>query len=194
MSTRKYLSGYEKRKKKRKTEEFLQSQVGAMDKFLSNTSNVDKEIYEKVQDEKDINEEGENLVNKEDLDDCEQEILKNVENRNEQHYNLEENMNEQQDDLDTYVIPLPLDITDPGNWKIIDQNLIDMLVKRGPSKVKVDNFPKDSENRHFSSTHYTRYLSNGEKTIKKWLFTQFHWIKYFAFVVSYLSKRKILFN
>ena len=73
-----------------------------MDKFLSNTSNVDKEIYEKVQDEKDINEEGENLVNKEDLDDCEQEILKNVENRNEQHDNLEENMNEQQDDLDTH--------------------------------------------------------------------------------------------
>ena len=82
MSTRKYLSEYEKRKNKRKTEEFLQSQVGAMDKFLSKTSNVDKEIYEKVQDEKDINEERENLVNKEDLDDCEQEILKNVENRN----------------------------------------------------------------------------------------------------------------
>ena len=86
-----------------------------MDKFLSNTSNVDKEKYEKVQDEKDINEEGENLVNKEDLDDCEQEILKNVENRNEQHANLEENMNEQQDDLDTHVVPLPLDITYPGN-------------------------------------------------------------------------------
>ena len=28
MSTIKYLSGYEKRKKKRKTEEFLESQVG----------------------------------------------------------------------------------------------------------------------------------------------------------------------
>ena len=90
MPTRKYLSGYEKRRKKRKIEEFLQSQVGDMNKFLSNTSNVDKEIYEKVQDEKDINEEEENLVNKEDLDDCEQEILKNVENRNEQHDNLEE--------------------------------------------------------------------------------------------------------
>ena len=48
MSNRKYLSGYEKRKKKRKTKEFLQSQVGAMDKFLNNTSNVDKEIYKKV--------------------------------------------------------------------------------------------------------------------------------------------------
>ena len=34
--------------------------MGAMNKFLSNTSNVDKEIYEKVQDEKDINEEGDN--------------------------------------------------------------------------------------------------------------------------------------
>ena len=69
---------------------------------------------------------GENLVNKEDLDDCEQKFLKNVENRNEQHDNLEENMNEQHDDLDTHVVPLPLDITDPGNWKIIDQNLIDI--------------------------------------------------------------------
>ena len=48
MSTRKYLSGYEKRKNKRKTEEFLQSQVRVIDKFLSNTSNVDKEIYETV--------------------------------------------------------------------------------------------------------------------------------------------------
>ena len=48
-----------------------------------------------------------------------------------------------EDDLDTHVVSLPLDITNPGNWKIIDQNLIDMLVKIGPSKVKVDNFPKD---------------------------------------------------
>ena len=40
MSIRKYLSEYEKRKKKMKTEEFLQSQVEDMDKFLSNTSTV----------------------------------------------------------------------------------------------------------------------------------------------------------
>ena len=49
---------------KKKNEEFLQFKVGAMDKFLSNTNNVDKEIYEKVQDENYINENGENLVNK----------------------------------------------------------------------------------------------------------------------------------
>ena len=165
-----------------------------MDKFLSNTSNVDKEIYENVQNEKDINEEMENLVNKEDLDDCEQEILKNVENKNEQHDNLEENMNEQQDDLDTHVVPLPLDITDPGKWKIIDQNLIDMLVKRCLSKVKVDNFPKDSENRHFSSTHYTRYLSNDEKTIRKWLVYSISLDKVFCFCCKLFKQEENTFQ
>ena len=54
MSTRKYLFGHKKRKKKRKTEEFIQSQLGAMDKFLnrnidniiksSNTDLVDEEV------------------------------------------------------------------------------------------------------------------------------------------------------
>ena len=42
-----------------------------------------------------------------------------MENRNEQHDNLEENMNEQQDDLDTHVVPLPLDITDPEIGKLL---------------------------------------------------------------------------
>ena len=68
------MSEYEKRKKLRKTKEFLQSKVGAMDKFLSNTSNVDKEIYEKVQDEKDINEEGEKEVSQSCL--CKKKFLK----------------------------------------------------------------------------------------------------------------------
>ena len=128
------------------------------------------------------------------MDDCEQEILKNVENRNEQHDNLEKNMNEQQDDLDTHVVPLPLDITDPGIWKIIDQNLIDMLVKRGLSKVKVDNFPKDSENMHFSSTHYTRYLSNGEKTVRKWLVYSISLDKVFCFYCKLFKQEENTFQ
>ena len=89
---------------------------------------------------------------------------------------------------------MPLDITDPRNWKIIDQNLIDMLVKRGPSKVKVDNFPKYSENRHFSSTHYTRYLSNGEKTIRKWLVYSISLDKVFCFCCKLFKQEENTFQ
>ena len=35
MSTRKYISGYEKRKKKQKIEELIQSQSGAFNRFFS---------------------------------------------------------------------------------------------------------------------------------------------------------------
>ena len=89
---------------------------------------------------------------------------------------------------------MPLAITDPGNWKIIDQNLIDILVKRGHSKVKVDNFPKDSENRHFSSTHYTRYLSNGEKTIRKWLVYSISLDKVFCFCCNLFKQEENTFQ
>ena len=59
MSTKKYLFGHEKRKKKRKTKKFIQSQAGAMDKFLNRnidniieSSNIDL-VDEKVQSEDD---------------------------------------------------------------------------------------------------------------------------------------------
>ena len=93
MSTRKYLFGHEKRKKKRKTEEFIQSQLGAMDKFLnrnidniiksSNTDLVDEEVQnEDDQIQENMNEEQKNLV------DHEQKILGDGENRNEQYKNI----------------------------------------------------------------------------------------------------------
>ena len=89
MSTRKYLLGHKKRKKKRKTKEFIQSQIRAVDKFLgSNINNrkessikdlVDEEFEnEKVQREDNMNREQESLV------DHEQENLEDEENRNEQ--------------------------------------------------------------------------------------------------------------
>ena len=76
MSTRKYLFGHEKRKKKRKTEEFIQSQLGAMDKFLNrnidniikslNTDLVDEEVQnEDDQAQENMNEEYKNLVDHE---------------------------------------------------------------------------------------------------------------------------------
>ena len=93
MSTKKYLFGHEKRKKKKKIEEFIQSQLGAMDKFLnrnidniiksSNTDLVDEEVQnEDDQVQENMNEEHKNLV------DYEQEILGDGENRNEQYKNI----------------------------------------------------------------------------------------------------------
>ncbi|XP_074373919.1 uncharacterized protein LOC141714289 [Apium graveolens] len=58
---------------------------------------------------------------------------------------------------------------DPGTWKKIDQWLRDSLVRKGPIRIILEHFPKDSRNRHFSSVHYTRILPNGDKQDRKWL-------------------------
>ncbi|XP_028072521.1 uncharacterized protein LOC114274747 [Camellia sinensis] len=63
-------------------------------------------------------------------------------------------------------------IDDPGTWKIIDQNLRDFLVERGPVRRNCEfNFPKDdsSGHRHSSLVHYIRHLPNGEKFDRTWL-------------------------
>ena len=99
---------------------------------------VDEEVQnEDDQAQENMNEEHENLVGHE------KENLRDGENRNEQY----ENINKERFSLD-------LDITNPKNWKTIDQDLIDLLVKRGPPRENVVNFPKDSEKRHFSSAFY----------------------------------------
>ena len=45
MSTRKYASGYENLKKRKKEEKLIESQKGSMDKFvISNKQNIDENI------------------------------------------------------------------------------------------------------------------------------------------------------
>ncbi|XP_022895468.1 zinc finger MYM-type protein 5-like [Olea europaea var. sylvestris] len=135
-----------------------------MDKFLgSNINNkrespmkdlVDEEFEnEKVQSEDNMNREHEISV------DHEQENLEEIEK----------------------CVPLHFDIIDQGNWKTIDQSLIDLIVKRGPLRQDGFIFPKDLENRHFSSTYYIQHLTNGEKSGRKWLVYSISLDKVFCF-------------
>jgi hypothetical protein len=55
MSTRKYASGYEKLKKKRKVDKLIESQKGALNKFvISNKQNIEDNLGEKLINEQEI--------------------------------------------------------------------------------------------------------------------------------------------
>jgi ferritin len=57
MSTRKYASGYEKLKKKRKVEKLIESQKGSLNKFvISNKQNINDNLVEKHINEQEIHE------------------------------------------------------------------------------------------------------------------------------------------
>ncbi|KAK4545996.1 hypothetical protein RGQ29_032907 [Quercus rubra] len=168
MSTRKYLSGYEKLLKKRKIEKQIESQKGSMDKFVTS---IKKNTIESL---------GENITNEQEtyqkeLED--DEIIQQKENNenspnnvetfdvtiidNEKQNNLEEN--EKMTNL------LTNNIYDPSQWENIDTKLRDLLVEKGPIRENDLKFPLDKERRHFSTTFYFKKLSNGEKFDRRWL-------------------------
>jgi hypothetical protein len=67
---------------------------------------------------------------------------------------------------------IPFNVYDPRNWDNLDTKSRYLLVEKGPIRDKSYNdvsFPLDQYSRHFSLTHYTRILSNGEKQDRNWL-------------------------
>ncbi|XP_057514940.1 uncharacterized protein LOC130796584 [Actinidia eriantha] len=150
---RSYPSGCEKRKKKQRVEQLAESQRGDINKFFVS----DRQAEQSVEDLE--NDEFETLVNNE---------YKNLMDEQEGNGDIRNGEANQGDKINVECDHSNID--DPGNWKYIDQKLRDLLVERGPVTRNCDvNFPKDGSFRHFSSVHYVRHLSNGEKVDRKWL-------------------------
>ncbi|XP_059277622.1 uncharacterized protein LOC132031704 [Lycium ferocissimum] len=175
MSTRKYESGCAKREKKRKAEEFIKSQKGALDRYLTNNKNIDSENIGGCSS-------NEQVTNRVELDD-----------NNIQEENIEE-VNERSD-----IVPetqkllnnlnncIPKNLNDPSQWDTIDTKLRDLLVEKGPIRITDINFPKDKYSRHFSTTRYIQKLANGERHERKWLVCSKDLDKVFCFCCKLFS-------
>lgn len=158
MATRKFESGFSKLKKKKRVEALIESQKGAMDKFLKTNkiNNLENPVNCSLNEQ----------VNNVDID----------ENKNGEVLVDEENIK-----INKLEESITNNIYDPSQWINIDTNLRDLLVEKGPVRVANIDFPKDESSRHFCSSLYIQKLTNGEKHERKWLIYSQNLDKVFCF-------------
>ena len=176
MSSRKYASGSEKRKKRKRIDELIESQRGSIDKFFkSNTSssrNPDELAIVAV--EEDAN------VNLEDEGPTEDHVNINTDDNNvSDHEHIFNSSATESASFDEPVFTT--NIYDPINWGNLDNKARDILVEKGPIREENIEFPLDDNSRHFSYSHYSRKMSNGEVHDRKWLVYSKHVDKVFCF-------------
>ena len=158
--SRKYESGYQKRKKKQRIEDLTQSQKGAMDKFVRKESQVSTDNDDN--DPRDGQMETENIVGVEEvlIDNTNIEMDNNADN-------IGANSTSPIADVNDSFQP---DICDPRYWDSLDHKQIDILAEKGPRRdLSIQKGPKDRYARRFSALFYTRILSNGEHCDRDWL-------------------------
>ncbi|PUZ75287.1 hypothetical protein GQ55_1G147100 [Panicum hallii var. hallii] len=158
---RKYESGHQKRQKRQRREEFLQSQRGLLDKFVIKEPQVtpsDNQIQETGNHP--------NIVETE------------PENNSEQVFDNTNDLDSSPaaaniDDATTSNIgdsSFQPDIFDPRYWDSLNSKQIDFLAEKGPKRdLSIQKGPKDRFSRRFSARFYTRILSNGEECDRDWL-------------------------
>ena len=155
-----------------KKKKLIESQKGSMDKFvISNKQNITQNLDENITNEQEIHQkelEDNEMIQLQDNNDVQFCNITNLDNEfqnnleenenndenvtNEQiHYNdvqLEENENN--NDMLNYI---PSNIYDLDNWKNIDTELRDLLVKRDPIRDNDIIFPRGDDTKHFSTIH-----------------------------------------
>ena len=158
-SSRKFASGIEKRRKKKHQDELIESQKGAMDRFIQketpgpsrNTEELAIVIVE--QQDEGISQENMNISDDDN----------NVSRENSPVTDHEE-------------LVFSVDIYDPRNLENLD-----ILVEKGPIREQNLVFPKDSRSRHFSYAYYDKVMENGEVHDRKWLVYCKHGNRVFCF-------------
>ncbi|CAN6381117.1 unnamed protein product [Urochloa humidicola] len=174
---RKYPSGSEKRKKRKREDEFIALQKGAMDKFVRVTSNPSRNAKELAivavvdqingdsEENIDIHEDGNNVSAHENIANPSSTECASV------------------DDQPAF----STDIYDPRNWENLDNKARDILVEKGPIREENLEFPLDDNSRHFSYACYYKKMSNRELHDRKWLVYSKHVDRVFCFCCKILK-------
>ncbi|XP_073019310.1 uncharacterized protein [Primulina eburnea] len=146
--TRKYQSGHDKRKKKKKVEEFIESQRGAINRFVVKQSGnpSHEDLGNEEEKENNCNELHDVLAVENDAEEDVDEIEGNEKGND---LVFENTFYESDDDVMSIVKEEPsssiqFDIFDPRNWENLDPTWKDRLVEKGPIRdVLTEKGPKD---------------------------------------------------
>ncbi|KAJ1273372.1 hypothetical protein BS78_06G274900 [Paspalum vaginatum] len=176
MLPRKHLSGAAKRKKRKRDAQFIESQRGAMLKFIWVSSNKDDKgqkpdhnLDAQVGVDKDATGE-QNLIAQADV---------NEDTVGEEH--LQQPSSDTVNPIDNEQEDSPLAIDDPRTWGNLDNRKRDILIEKCPVRELNLQFPLDAARRHFSYAYYNRKMSNGEIVDRKWLVYSKHVDKLYCF-------------
>jgi hypothetical protein len=184
---RKFDSGYEKRKKKKRLEALAQSQKGALDRYVikENQSSAEDQTLQMGIDENI----GDNTNNASNVEAHTSEIDENTNNvdgvvvtiKGSNSTEIDTDLRERDD--------FQPDIFDPRYWDWLDRKLVDILVQKGPKRdLSIQKGPRDKLNRRFSAALFTRVLSNGETCDREWLVYSKELDKVFCFCCKLLRK------
>ncbi|KAG2597940.1 hypothetical protein PVAP13_5KG311521 [Panicum virgatum] len=178
---RKYDSGYQKRKKKQRIDELIESQKGAMERFIRKEPQVSHPGNQgqgstqntSVPNANEPNDGETQVENTIPTDEIEIENIEEVPNNGDNmdgtstDVNLELDSSSHDANVDTSFSP---DIFDPRYWDSLDPRQVDILAKKGPKRdLSIKKGPKDRYSRRWSARSYIRILPNGEKCNRDWL-------------------------